>query len=287
MQGLILAAGLGSRLKKLTKNQTKGMVEINGISMMERMLRQLEQLDLNRIVIVTGYAADKLRYYIETLAIKTPILYIHNDIYDQTNNIYSVALAEQVMSEDDTLMLESDLIFEQGVLEEIVQDERPNLILVDKYQRWMDGTCVQLNAMDQIINFIPGAKFSYAEADNYFKTVNIYKLSKEFVIKYYFPFLKAYMTASGVNQYYETVFETICSLDKKAILAKRLERGKWYEVDDIQDLDIAESIFAEPIQVLDKVANRYGGYWRYPKLLDYCYLVNPYFPPKQMIEEMK
>jgi histidinol-phosphate/aromatic aminotransferase/cobyric acid decarboxylase-like protein len=77
-------------------------------------------------------------------------------------------------------------------------------------------------------------------------------------------------------------------LETKEIRAKRLTGQKWYEIDDAQDLDIAESIFANNIsEQYDAIAGRYGGYWRYPKLLDFCYLVNPYFPPKKMVEEIK
>jgi len=69
---------------------------------------------------------------------------------------------------------------------------------------------------------------------------------------------------------------------------KRLSGQKWYEIDDVQDLDIAESMFAETaIDRYDAISNRYGGYWRYPKMLDYCYLVNPYFPPQKMSDEIK
>ena len=76
-------------------------------------------------------------------------------------------------------------------------------------------------------------------------------------------------------------------LDNPEIKAKRLSGEKWYEIDDVQDLDIATTLFADDDERLSLMQGRYGGYWRYPKLLDFCYLVNPYFPPKKMVEEMK
>lgn len=77
-------------------------------------------------------------------------------------------------------------------------------------------------------------------------------------------------------------------LDKPVIKAKRLEGQKWYEIDNIQDLDIAESIFTpNPDDKVARLQGRFGGYWRYPKLLDFCYLVNPYFPPQKMKDEMR
>ena len=62
---------------------------------------------------------------------------------------------------------------------------------------------------------------------------------------------------------------------------------RWYEIDDKQDLDIAEALFADEKDVLRKYYGRYGGFWRFPKMLDYCYLVNPYFNESRIIDEMK
>ncbi len=288
MQALILAAGMGKRLKELTRSNTKCMIKVNGVTLIERMLRQIESKHLSRIVIVVGYEGEKLKDYIGTLDIKTPILYINNPIYDRTNNIYSLSLAKEWLCKEDTILFESDLIFEDSVLDILINDERESLALVDKYESWMDGTCVEINEDDIIEAFVPGSKFKFAEIKNYYKTVNIYKFSSHFSQTHYVPFLEAYQAALGQNEYYEQVLRIITMLDDPEIRAKRLEGQRWYEIDDIQDLDIAESIFAqnedEKVSLLQR---RYGGYWRYPKLLDFCYLVNPYFPPEKMKDEIR
>lgn len=288
MQAIILAAGMGKRLKDLTKNYTKCMVKVNGITLIERMLNQLDALNLTRIVIVVGYEGKRLREYINTLSIHTPIEYLENPVYYQTNNIYSLSLAKEALKEEDTLLLESDLIFEDSVLKVLLQDKRETLALVDKYESWMDGTVVKLDRDDNIQAFIGGKKIVFEDIPFYYKTVNIYKFSRHFSRTYYVPFLEAYCMALGNNEYYEQVLRVITMLDEPAIQAKRLDGQLWYEIDDIQDLDIAESMFTdnEELNVL-RLQQRYGGYWRYPKLLDYCYLVNPYFPPQRLIHEMK
>lgn len=287
MQGLVLAAGMGSRLKELTKNHTKGMVEVNGIALMERMLRQLDNLKLSRIIVVTGYEAIKLQDFINSLSLNTEVCFVNNDIYDKTNNIYSVYLAKEEMCKDDTILLESDLIFDDELLVDLMEDSRETLALVDKFEPWMDGTCVEIDENHNIQKFIPGKYFQFNDADHYYKTINIYKFSKQFLKDCYFPFLEAYMSVNGKNKYYETVLEVIIGLKTNLIQAKVLENGRWYEIDDEQDLDIASSIFASSEEQLKKVFSRYGGYWRYPKLLDFCYLVNPYFPPKKLVDELK
>ena len=288
MQAIILAAGMGKRLRELTQSNTKCMVKVNGVTLIDRMLHQIERLHLSRIVIVVGYEGQKLIDYIGTLDIRTPIEYINNPVYDKTNNIYSLALAKNWLCSDDTLLFESDLIFEDAVLETLVNDPRETLALVDKYESWMDGTCVKLTPDDDIEAFVPGEKFKFSEIKDYYKTVNIYKFSRHFSETHYVPFLDAYQAALGQNEYYEQVLRVITMLDTPEIKGKRLEGQRWYEIDDIQDLDIAESIFTpdedEKVKLLQ---GRYGGYWRYPKLLDFCYLVNPYFPPEKMKDELR
>ena len=288
MQAIILAAGMGKRLKELTRNNTKCMVKVNGVTLIDRMLHQLENQHLSRIIMVVGYEGQKLMDYIGTLGIRTPIEFINNPIYDKTNNIYSLALAKDWLCKEDTLLFESDLIFEDAVLDALVSDPRETLALVDKYESWMDGTCVKLGADDSIEAFVPGKKFKFSEIKDYYKTVNIYKFSRHFSETHYVPFLDAYQAALGQNEYYEQVLRVIIMLDVPEIRAKRLDGQRWYEIDDIQDLDIAESIFTpdedERVKLLQ---GRYGGYWRYPKLLDFCYLVNPYFPPEKMKDELR
>lgn len=288
MQGLILAAGLGSRLKHLTENNTKSMVEVNGVSLIERMLRAIDSKNFNRIIVVTGYRNEMFSKYITNLKLKTDVVFINNDVYDKTNNIYSMYLAKKLMEEDDTITFESDLIFDDKLIDLLLDDDRENLALVSKYERWMDGTCLKINENEEILDFISGKEFNFEEADEYFKTINIYKLSKEFSKNVYFPFLESYMKAVGKNDYYETVLKIIIGLKRNDILAKVIPTDiKWYEIDDEQDLKIAENIFSSGEEKLKKYQNTFGGYWRYTDLLDFCYLVNPYFPPKKMKDELK
>ena len=287
MQAIILAAGMGKRLGEYTKNNTKCMVPVNGVPLIDRVLNQLSSLKLSRVVIVVGYEGQKLIDHIGNEYNGLKIEYIFNSIYDKTNNIYSLALAKDKMQEDDTLLLESDLIFDDRLFSLVVDNPCPNLALVAKYEAWMDGTMVQIDDERNIVNFVPKEAFRHEQADSYYKTVNIYKLSKEFSANRYVPFLEAYMKAIGNNEYYENVLRILSFLDCKDLKALPITDEKWYEIDDKQDLDIAEALFADDEQLMQKFYSRYGGFWRFPKMLDFCYLVNPFFPSQRMLDEMK
>ena len=288
MQAIILAAGMGRRLGEYTKDNTKCMLPVNGVRLIDRALGQLALLELNRVIIVVGYQGQNLMDYIgNKYEGQLNIEYVENPIYDKTNNIYSLALAKQQMQEDDTLLLESDLIYEEGMLRLLTENPYPNLALVAKYEQWMDGTMVRLDNDNNIVNFVPKAAFDYNEASSYYKTVNIYKFSREFSQTKYVPFLEAYSKAVGNNEYYENVLRIISFLNSHELKALPITNEKWYEIDDKQDLDIAEALFADEKDLLRKYYGRYGGFWRFPQMLDFCYLVNPYFPTPRVVDEMK
>lgn len=288
MQAIILAAGMGKRLGELTKNNTKCMVEVDGVRLIERALRILDRKNLNRIILVVGYQHENLMAFVNSLGIQTQIGFIINEVYDKSNNIFSLSLAKEQMIEDDTLLLESDLIFEERLIDMLLEDKRDSLALVDKFESWMDGTCIVVDQDDNITDFIPGKLLQYREKEQYYKTVNIYKFGADFSKNVYVPFLETYAKVMGNNEYYEAVIKLILLLDKNTMKAKRLQGELWYEIDDIQDLDIAQTLFIEDdMQRYQYLMKRYGGYWRFPHLQDYCYLVNPYFPTRRMQEEME
>ncbi len=288
MQALILAAGTGIRLGKHTKDNTKCMLEINNVSLIKHTLEKLNNVGIRKLILVVGYKKDNLIQHVGDKYKDIDIEYVENPIYDQTNNIYSLYLAKDKLEQDDTILLESDLIFEEEVLQRLLDDERRSIAVVDKYQSWMDGTAVTIDSDDSILNFFTKKTFRFQDVNEYYKTVNIYKFSKEFSRKSYIPFLEAYSKAMGDNEYYESVLRVITILEGQELRVMRLNGEKWYEIDDVQDKHNAEIIFSKnSAEKLKLIQSRFGGYWRFPAMLDFCYLVNPYFPTQKMQEEMK
>ena len=160
MQAIILAAGMGRRLGEYTKENTKCMVEVNGVKLIDRLLGQLSHLQLNRVIIVVGYKGQNLIDYIGSrYDEKFKIEYINNPVFDRTNNIYSLALAKDKLQEDDTILVESDLIFEDGMFQLLLDNTHPDLALVAKYERWMDGTMVKIDNDNNIVDFVPKSAF--------------------------------------------------------------------------------------------------------------------------------
>ena len=292
MQALMLAAGMGKRLGRYTKNATKCMVPVNGKTLIEYAIEALVKNNIKKMVIVVGYKSDVLIDFIHSKFNKDnlngmEIEFIENKVYDKTNNIYSLYMAKDAFCQDDTILLESDLIFKPEIITKLIKSKDPNLAVVSHFESWMDGTCTLLDEENNITGILDKAHFNWFETEDYYKTVNIYKFSKEFAKNYYVPFLEAYQKAFGKNEYYEQVLKVLSFLSSSTLKGLPVSGDDWYEIDDPADLAIAETRFSKGKDKLKLLQKTYGGYWRYPQLKDYCYLVNPYFPPQKMVDELQ
>ena len=287
MQALMLAAGMGKRLGRYTNNQTKCMVQVGGKTLLEHAADALREAGIRKFIIVVGYEGEKLMAFAREKLADFDLEFVVNADYAVTNNIYSLYLARKQLASDDTILLESDLIYEPRLIRMMVESDAPNMVAVAKYRHWMDGTVTLVDENGLIREFVEKKDFSFDSADQYYKTVNVYKFSKQFSEEQYEPFLSAYIRAYGTNQYYEMVLKALAHLPFAGLQAFEMGNIKWYEIDDAQDLDIANTMFAADDERLHAYELHFGGYWRYDSIKDFCYLVNPYFPPKKMVEQME
>lgn len=243
MQALLLAAGQGKRLAQYTKENTKCMVEVNGIKLIDRVIENLRRNNINKLIAVVGYKKENLEAYLKEKFKDIEIVIIENEDYEKSNNIYSMYLAKDEIIKDDTLLLESDLIYDSELIKRLLNNPNPNVAAVAKYESWMDGTVVELSKENNIKAFIEKKDINWNEIDRYYKTINIYKLSSEFSRKEYLPFLETFMNVYGNNEYYELAFKIIANLGRSNLKAEVMNNIKWYEIDNENDLKNAEKMF--------------------------------------------
>lgn len=289
MQALMLAAGMGKRLGKYTNNNTKCMVEVAGKKLIDRAIEAVEEAGINKMILVVGYEGQNLIDYIKANYADSQMQFefIYNKDYATSNNIYSFYLAKDYVVKDDTVLLESDLIYDKSLIRKMMTVKHKNLVAVARYKSWMDGTVVTCDDEGHITQFIDKADMNFELIGDYHKTVNVYKLSKQFCKNVYIPFLEAYMKAYGLNSYYETTLKVVAHLSKTQLNAYEIGDMPWYEIDDAQDLDIANAMFSKGKAKYDLLISKFGGYWRYDSMMDFCYLVNPYFPTKEFTAKMQ
>lgn len=284
MQAVILAAGLGKRLKSLTENYPKCMIKINGSTIIERCLNIITKYPINKIIIVTGHKGEVLKKEIKYEYNNIRIEYIENPVYEKTNNIYSLLCCKNKFIEDDTILIESDLVFSQNVFNKLWNSKYENVALVDKYESWMDGTVVKINSHNNIIDFISKHEFNYDEIKDYYKTINIYKFSKKFINCYFSPLLETYCDIFGNNEYYELVLKLITNTNNKHLHTCKINHNDlWYEIDDEYDLKIAKTIFKSSLSEYLKTEH---NIWKFPRLIDFQSNINSYFPTDKIIGQI-
>ena len=242
MKAVILAAGMGKRLRPLTNSRPKCLVEVQGKPILQHQLESLAKMGVAECVLVTGYLSDQLRGHFGREFRGIQISYVENERYDETNNLYSLWLAIREF-DDDIALLEGDLVFEDALLEQLFTSPDPNVAVVDRYQPFMDGTVILPEgrvSKAMVLKKDQGAGFDYSRA---LKTVNIYKLSAKDLSHQIIPELTRYVVEGKTDQYYEAVFADLVSRGVFELSVLRTEATRWTEIDTIEDLDLAEKLF--------------------------------------------
>jgi len=286
MHAIILTAGLGKRMRPKTFNNHKTLLQVGGKTILCRIIDALLDNNICHITIGTGYFEDRLKRYLENNYPQIQFNYMNNSRFHETNNIYSLSqILNTCEIDDDILLIESDLVFDGSVINRIIHSSYENVALLDKYRPGMDGTVVEI-ADNKIINiFLPHIQDKNFSYENKYKTLNIYKFSNEFCKNVFKKLLNFYVNSIDDNCYYEYILGVLIYIQKETIYAELIQDEKWAEVDDVNDLDIAEYIF-NPSQRLKQVNQKFGGLWNYD-LLDFCFPINQYFPGESVISEFK
>ena len=282
-RAVILAAGNGSRLQALTEDMPKCLVEIGGAPLLVRTLDRLAEQGLDEAVIVIGYGGDAIRDRIGKSYAGLSIHYVEAPDFASTNNIRSLWDARRYLNQD-VLLLEADVVFDAEVVGALLAMPGSSAA-VAPFHRPLSGTVVHRNAADCVTSFTLGAEQgSGFDADNAFKTVNIYLLREALLRELVVPRLCRTVEAGHVDRYYETVLQD-CVADGslRDLAAVDVSAHRWYEVDDPRDLDAAEFRFLDRDAQYDPIQRLHGSYWRYG-FVDHSYLYNMHFPTPAMMD---
>jgi choline kinase len=244
MQALILAAGMGTRLGDLTAESAKCMVRLHDRSLIAYMLDGLLAAGVSRLVMVLGHGGAEVRTAIGPRYGEMPITYVYNPLYRSTNNIVSLLSAASHLEADDTLLIESDMIVDPVILRRCVAAQDPALAVVAPYERWMSGTVAMIGAGNRITGFVSRREMAPSMAASYFKTVNIYRLGREFSRGCFVPELRAYVDRVGRQRRYEEVLGQIVARKLAPVQAMTVDGAPWYEIGTADDLQAATALFS-------------------------------------------
>ena len=286
MKAIILAAGYGKRMRPLSDHTHKTLLKVGSRTVIQWIVDALLENGVRELVVVTGYRAEELRDYLNASYPELDVHYIHNERYARTNNIYSMSLAlNEIDIDSDVLLIECDLIFEPAVIRRLLASPYPNVALVDRYRPGMDGTVVEI--ADGLITevIVPRRQGPGFVLEGKFKTLNIYRFSREFCSASFKRLLDYYTAVINDNDYYEMVLGIIIYLQQEAVHAEILGTERWTEIDDPNDVAVARFLF-DPSSRKTTLDESFGGYWNY-EVLDFCFLRNMYFPTGAVDSELR
>jgi histidinol-phosphate/aromatic aminotransferase/cobyric acid decarboxylase-like protein/choline kinase len=285
MKAIVLVAGMGTRLKPLTNDMPKCLTTVNGKTILDNALEILEKQGVEETVLVIGYLSNKIRERISDRFGKMRISYVENDIYSKTNTSYSLWLALKDLNvKDSLLILEGDVFFEEQLFKKFVGDCSKTSTIVQKYNPALDGSFVELDSKGIVADWIHKSRRTPSfKIEDKFKTVNIHKFDNIFLEKIFKPLLKKHVRDHKGTEPLEYVMQDMVKNKGAKINSFEVSNLKWFEIDDINDLKIAEEIFKPS---LEEIKSLHGGYWRY-NILDFHYLTNNFFPTKEIYGKLR
>jgi histidinol-phosphate/aromatic aminotransferase/cobyric acid decarboxylase-like protein/choline kinase len=286
MKAIVLAAGVGGRMRPLTDHIHKSLLPVGDSTILGRIVDGLLAIEVREIVVVTGHLAGQVEAFLAERYPGLPFRFVHNARYRETNNIVSLAMAlDSTAIDGDIVLIECDVLFDPAVLARLTSPERGNIALVDRYRPGMDGTVVAVEhgVITQV--FPPHLQTEDFDYRHKFKTVNIYRFDRDFCRQRLQPLLSCYANVIDSGCYYELVLGMLINMQRETVRAEVLGESEWAEVDDPNDLASARFTFEPEVRgrILDRAK---GGHWNF-KLLDFSFMRNMYFPTDAMLAAMR
>lgn len=244
-RAIILAAGLGSRLRPLTDLCPKPLVEVNGTPILHNALRNLEAVGVEEVTIVVGYRKDAIQYACGRRFGGLRIKYIESSVFDCTGSAYSLWLARDVLLAGTCFVLEGDVFFEQDALSHLMASQAPDAAAVAPFDELMEGSAVLLSDNGFISSFRMNQSASDVVADGpkLFKTMNLLRFSAPTLRQTIVPALGDIVTSGAIRSYTEELLAYLIERRGLQLAATRCDDLRWYEIDSTEDLRIAELIF--------------------------------------------
>lgn len=237
---IFLTCGLGKRLRPLTADRPKPMVEVNGKSILERALKILEINGIKQSILVVGYKRERIKEKIGTQFGKMKIIYIDNEHDHETNNTYTLWLARKYL-EQGAYIVEDDILFDEEIFKKItnLNGSIPHWAAV-KFTDEFDGALIKTDEKKDIKDVIYVEKSYNNNFKNSFKSIGIVRIPKNFGIKF-----SSWLDEEVKNKNLDTWYDYILGKHIKELpfYVCDITGSKWFEIDTVEDFKKAEKMF--------------------------------------------
>ena len=232
MKAIILAAGPATRLRPSTEQTPKCLINVAGVSILERIIQSLIDNNVIDIIITTGYFEQKIKNFMQNKFPELKITYVRNPVYDKTNYIYSLWLAREAAKEDDIILLHGDLLYDLKLMKNIINQSKTSALI--KKEKPAPEKDFKARIKNGLISEI-GVKVSGNDARF---CAPLYKfLNSDF--KILLNEMEKFIKAGKVNSYTEDAFNSISGQIK--LYPLYFDNEFCMEVDDLDDLEKAKA----------------------------------------------
>jgi len=240
IKAIILAAGVGSRIRPLTDNCPKSLLKINGKTILEMMLSHIQACGINEVVFVLGYLQNQIKDYVKIQFPDLIVQFITNEKYEVTNTGYSLMLTKDFVQDSTFIKFDADVVFDINILTSLIASEYDNCLCIDKNIN-LDAEEIKVIIKDD--NRVVKASKTVNPVDAIGESIGIEKISGETACTL-FNELELMMKDEQYHQeYYEAAYERLIEKDVP-FHALDISGLKWTEIDTQEDFMLAENIFS-------------------------------------------
>lgn len=239
MKAIVLAAGVGSRIRPLTDNVPKSLLEVDGKTILEMMISHLQDCGINEVVFVLGYLQEQIIDFVVTKFPDLKAHFVANERYAETNTGFSLMLAKDLIKDSVFIKFDADVVFDKEILKKLIECEYANCLCIDKN---IDLDAEEIKVIIDDKNRVIKASKTVNPKDAIGESIGIEKISAE-TAKLLFAELEIMMEDEQNHQdYYEVAYERLI-LKNIPFYALDISGLRWTEIDTKEDFITAERIF--------------------------------------------
>jgi len=205
MKAVILAAGIASRLRPLTDDTPKCLLKVGEKSILELTIDNIIANDIHDVIIVTGYLQEKIKNFVSNKYPDLNVTYIYNEVYESTNNIYSLWLTKESLSGDEMLLMDSDIIFDKEIITKLLASEYESCLALKQHDVQDEEIKVKVNENGRVLEI--GKEVPLQDAIG--ESIGIEKFGAETLSQLFTIMDRKIVVEKNVNQFYEAAFQEL------------------------------------------------------------------------------
>lgn len=242
MKAVILAAGIASRLRPLTDSMPKCLLQIGEKCLLKRTVEAVKNCNINELTIVTGYRANQIEDFLNENFKDLKITFVHNEVYDKTNNIYSLWLARKQVDNQDFILLDSDILFDEKVLKTVVESDYKNCLAMNRHELGQEEIKIISNNRCEVLEISKVCSINDAVGES----VGIEKMSSEYSGALFEELQQMIVNEHLDNVFYEKAFERLISKNQ---IFNYVDTTDFFsiELDTVDDFNNAKKLITKEL----------------------------------------